>query len=148
MPTDKERPKRRAAIRPDGSAQGDRLGAAMVVAGLMVLSSTLVSAGALASCDRAESHRVVADAQDAARQTAAGLDHAAAQAEPVADRAARDAKRGVNDLAIAAGVKKMPSAIDSPVTTAIAAARPSGLGSARLASAGWTVGRESSATGE
>jgi len=103
MPTDKERPKRRAPIRPDGSAQGDRLGAAMVVAGLMVLSATLVSAGALASCDRAESHRVVADAQDAARQTAAGLDHAAAQAEPVADRAARDAKRGVNDLAIAAG---------------------------------------------
>lgn len=67
------------------------------------LCATVISAGALASCDRAETHRVAADAQDAARQTAAGLDHAAAQAQPVADRAARDAKRGVNDLAIAAG---------------------------------------------
>jgi hypothetical protein len=75
----------------------------MVAAGLLVLSATLVSAATLASCDRAESHRVAVDAQDAARQTAAGLDHAAAQAQPVADRAARDAKRGVNDLAIAAG---------------------------------------------
>jgi hypothetical protein len=68
-----------------------------------IISATLISAGALASCDRAETHRVAADAKDAARQTAAGLDHAAAQAQPVADRAAQDAKRGVNDLAIAAG---------------------------------------------
>ncbi len=68
-----------------------------------LVSATLMSAGALASCDRAESRRVAADAKDAARQTAAGLDHAAAQAQPVADRAARDAKRGVDDLAIAAG---------------------------------------------
>jgi hypothetical protein len=75
----------------------------MWIAGLLSLSATLVSAGALASCDRAESHRVAADARDAAHQTAVGLDHAAAQARPIADRAARDAKRGVNDLAIAAG---------------------------------------------
>jgi len=70
---------------------------------LALICATLVSASALASCNRAESRRVAADAQDAARQTAAGLDQAAAQAKPVADRAARDAKRGVNDLAIAAG---------------------------------------------
>jgi hypothetical protein len=68
-----------------------------------LLSAALLSAGALSACDRAENRRVAADAQDAARQTAAGLDHAAAQAQPVADRAARDAKRGVDDLAIAAG---------------------------------------------
>jgi len=30
-----------------------------------------------------------------------------------------------SDFAMAAGVRKMPSAMDSPVTTAIAAARPS-----------------------
>jgi len=30
-----------------------------------------------------------------------------------------------SDFAIAAGVRKMPRAIDSPVTTAMAAARPS-----------------------
>jgi hypothetical protein len=68
-----------------------------------LLSATLVSAVGLACCDRAQSRRVAADARDAARQTAAGLDHAAQQAQPVADRAAWDAKRGVNDLAIAAG---------------------------------------------
>src|ERR1700677_3333727 len=32
-----------------------------------------------------------------------------------------------NDFAIAAGVRKIPSAIDSPITTAIAAVRPSCL---------------------
>jgi hypothetical protein len=66
------------------------------------LAASLLCA-TLASCDRAQSHRVAADAQDAARQTAAGLNHVAAQAKPAADRAARDATRGVNDLAIAAG---------------------------------------------
>ncbi len=71
--------------------------------GLAFICATLLSASALASCNRAESRRVAADAQDAARQTAAGLDQAAAQAKPAADRAARNAKRGVNDLAIAAG---------------------------------------------
>jgi hypothetical protein len=64
-----------------------------------VLAVALISAGVLASCDRAQTRRVAADARDAARQTAAGLDHAAAQAEP----AAESAKRAADDLAIAAG---------------------------------------------
>jgi hypothetical protein len=71
--------------------------------GLVVLCFAALSFGALASCDRAENGRVAADAKDAAHQAAAGLDHAAAEAQPVADRAAADAKRGVNNLAIAAG---------------------------------------------
>jgi hypothetical protein len=103
MPTMTARPKGRAAIRAPGADHPERPGSALWAASFLALAATLVSAGALASCNRAESRRVAADAQDAARQTAAGLDHAAAQAQPVADRAARDAKRGVNDLAIAAG---------------------------------------------
>jgi hypothetical protein len=93
-----ERPTARAPLGPRSDSKRDGVGR---VVGL--LAGALLATGALASCDRAESHRVAADAQDAARQTAAGLDHAAAQAQPAADRAARDAKRGVNDLAIAAG---------------------------------------------
>lgn len=68
-----------------------------------LVSIALMSAGALTSCDRAESRRVAADARDAARQTATGLDHAAAEAQPATDRAAADAKRAANALAIAAG---------------------------------------------
>ncbi len=94
-------PREQSHIRPHGDGRRSRGGSALLAVG--IISATLISAGALASCDRAETHRVAADAKDAARQTAAGLDHAAAQAQPVADRAAQDAKRGVNDLAIAAG---------------------------------------------
>jgi hypothetical protein len=67
------------------------------------LCAVALSGGALTACDRAQNRRVEADARDAARQTAAGLDQAAAHARPEADRAARDVKRGVDDLAIAAG---------------------------------------------
>ncbi len=97
MSTTKERPLLRPFEAGDGKRRGDAL------RGLALLAAALVSMVALASCDRAQTRRVAADAQDAARQTAAGLDHVAAQAQPVADRAADDAKRGVNDLAIAAG---------------------------------------------
>ncbi len=97
MPMTTERPTARAPLGPRSNSKRDSAACVGLVA------AALLATGALASCDRAESHRVAADAQDAARQTAAGLDHAAAQAQPAADRAARDAKRGVNDLAIAAG---------------------------------------------
>ncbi len=103
MPTTTAPPKGRAPIRAPSAGHPQRRGSALLAASLLALSATLVAAGALTSCNRAETRRVAADAKDAARQTAAGLDHAAAQAQPVADRAAQDAKRGVNDLAIAAG---------------------------------------------
>ncbi len=90
MPPLTQRPRRRTSTRPTRLGMG-------------VLAVALISAGVLASCDRAQTRRVAADARDAARQTAAGLDHAAAQAEPAADRAAESAKRAADDLAIAAG---------------------------------------------
>ncbi len=76
----------------------------------------LAAAAALlaAGCDRAETRHVQADAHDAAAQTAAGLQRAtvgarnavsdmAADAKPAVDRAVHDAKRGVDDLAVATG---------------------------------------------
>ncbi len=101
MPNTRERPSVQTPVRPPGEPNGARRRPALLAVGL--LSAAILSVGVLAACNRAESRRVAADAQDAARQTAAGLDHVAAQAQPVADRAADDAKRGVNDLAIAAG---------------------------------------------
>ncbi len=101
----RERPGVQAPVRPllprFGGEQRKRTH--QPLRGVVLFYPALLLTGALACCDRAENGRVAADAKDAAHQAAAGLDHAAAQAQPVADRAEADAKRGVNDLAIAAG---------------------------------------------